>query len=144
MKIVMMTLALAVSMTFAFVIVGGLPQASDAGCTDTDLDGFCDSVDSCSIHQNALQIDSNSDGYGNTCDPDYTNDGVIGAPDLAILKTVFTLSQGAPGYDPDTDHNADNVTGAPDLATFKSFFPGAPGPSGLACANTNPVTNCSP
>ena len=63
---------------------------------------------------------------------------------LAVLKTGFALAAGAPGYDPDTDHNGDNTTGAPDLATFKSFFPGAPGPSGLACANTNPVTPCSP
>ena len=143
MKIVMMTLALAVSMTFAFVIVGGLPQTSDAGCADTDIDGICDVDDNCSSTSNAPQIDSNSDGYGNSCDCDFNNDGICGGPDLTILKTFFNLSVGQPGYNPDTDLNADNVTGGPDLTRLKQLFNAPPGPSGLSCSNITPVTPCT-
>ena len=52
------------------------------GSTDTDGDGIADELDNCLNKSNPAQIDTNSDGYGNACDADYNNDGVIGGPEF--------------------------------------------------------------
>ena len=38
---------------------------------DTDGDGIADSLHNCSLIANALQRDSNGDGFGNRCDGDF-------------------------------------------------------------------------
>ena len=56
---------------------------------DTDSDGIPDLGDNCTTRANFFQVDADHDGYGNACDPDLSNDGVVNFTDLALLKKVF-------------------------------------------------------
>ena len=92
---------------------------------DVDGDSIQDAQDSCIDMPNMGQRDTDTDGYGNYCDPDFDNDQVVNAADLAYFKTNFFSS------DPDADLNGDGIVNAADLAIFKRMFFKAPGPSGL-------------
>jgi hypothetical protein len=104
------------------VAYGSDPRVFD---TDVDADGVADSVDNCTLAPNAAQRDTDSDGYGNYCDPDFDNNLVVNASDLAFFKSRFFTN------DPDADLNGNGVANAADLAIFKSFFFRPPGPSGI-------------
>lgn len=97
-----------------------------ATTNDTDGDGIVDSLDNCTLVYNPPQRDTDSDGFGNDCDPDFDNNLVVNAADLAYFKTKFFTS------DPDADLNGNGVVNAADLAILKTFFFKPPGPSGLA------------
>ncbi|MDF1554661.1 MAG: dockerin type I domain-containing protein [Deferrisomatales bacterium] len=92
---------------------------------DADADGVPDAEDNCLVVANADQRDTDGDGFGNRCDPDFNNDGGINFGDLAYLKSVFLSG------DPDADLNGDGGVNFGDLAILKSMFLGTPGPSGL-------------
>jgi len=109
----------------------GLCLGAPAGAADLDGDAVDDRVDLCPLHADPAQVDSDGDGYGNACDPDYDNDGAVGNPDFAALLRAFGTRRGDEGYDPAVDANADGAIGNPDYAIFRSFFGRAPGP-GLA------------
>ncbi|MEO1576696.1 MAG: hypothetical protein AAFU65_17245, partial [Pseudomonadota bacterium] len=72
---------------------------------------------------NADQRDTDGDGFGNACDADLNNDGVINVIDLGILRTVFFTA------DPDADFNGDGTVNVVDLGIMRSAFFGAPGPA---------------
>lgn len=95
---------------------------------DADRDGFDDRVDLCPQHPDPAQADSDNDGYGNACDADYNDDGVVGNPDFARFAQAFGSRRGDEYYDPQIDSNADGVIGNPDFAAFRSLFGGPPGP----------------
>ncbi len=110
-------------------LVGGNPFS------DQDADGMEDRTDNCIAVANGPvlpgphtldQRDTNGDGYGNACDPDLNDDGVVNVVDLARLKQVFFKT------DPDADLNGDGVVNAVDLALLKAAFFSGPGPSGNA------------
>ncbi|MDF1554949.1 MAG: hypothetical protein P1P84_17910 [Deferrisomatales bacterium] len=92
---------------------------------DTDGDTVLDDFDNCTLAVNEDQRDTDGDGYGNRCDPDFNNDGGVNFADLAYLKSVFLSG------DPDADLNGDGGVNFGDLAILKSMFLGTPGPSGL-------------
>lgn len=92
--------------------------------TDTDRDGVPDSRDNCINVANPGQIDSDGDGYGNVCDGDLNNDGIVNSIDLAQFRARF----GTRG-DSAADFNGDNVVNALDLAKFRALFATRPGPS---------------
>jgi hypothetical protein len=101
---------------------------------DVDADGVTDSEDNCLLEPNGplitdpggnVQLDTDGDGYGNRCDPDFDNNLIVNAADLAYMKTNFFTA------DPDADLNGDSVVNAADLAILKTMFFGPPGPSGL-------------
>jgi uncharacterized protein (TIGR03790 family) len=113
--------------------------ASPAGPDPEDLDG--DGVpsirDNCRDLPNPDQRDTDGDGFGNLCDPDVDNDGVVttswGQPPLGDLERIgLAVAQRA--YLPDYDLDGDRRVDAADLsiAQMRLFFP--PGPSGLAPA----------
>lgn len=122
----------------AILFAAGIPFAAIAGPTpDTDSDGAQDLVDFCSadaLAPSPRACDTDLDGYGNSCDADYNNDGIVGAPDFPTFVNAFGTT-GAPGFHV-ADHNCDGVVGAPDFPTFSSSFGNPPGPSGLPCAGT--------
>ncbi len=93
---------------------------------DSDGDSVPDSEDNCTDVANADQRDTNGDGYGNACDADITNDGVINFGDLALFKSVFLTTE------PDADFDGDGQVNFGDLALLKATFLGSPGPSQVA------------
>ena len=104
------------------------------GVNDSDGDGVPDQSDNCILVPNGplipdaggnIQLDTDGDGYGNICDPDFDNNLIVNASDLAYMKTNFFSN------DPDADLNGNGVVNAADLAILKNFFFKPPGPSGL-------------
>ena len=90
---------------------------------DTDGDGVVDPVDNCTLVQNPAQRDTDGDNYGNYCDPDFDNNGLVQAADLAYLKSKFFTT------DEDADLDGNGVVQAADLAILKNMFFQSPGPS---------------
>ena len=90
---------------------------------DSDGDGVSDADDNCLLVSNPDQRDTDGDGFGNACDPDLNNDGVVNFADLAKMKLVFFTNN------PNADLNGDGVVNFTDLARMKSLFFKAPGPS---------------
>jgi hypothetical protein len=60
----------------------------------TDGDSIADSSDNCTLVQNNDQRDTDGDGYGNRCDPDFDNNGIVQAADLAYFKSMFFSAPG--------------------------------------------------
>jgi hypothetical protein len=130
---------------FAGLLLVGLPLTSMAGpAPDTDGDGVPDVIDNCKLVSNAApdDCDTDSDGYGNICDCDYTTPGpggtgtdyLCGGPDFGLFLADFGGADGGTG----TDQNCDGLVGGPDFGLFLGGFGGAPGPSGLSCAGSVP------
>jgi hypothetical protein len=101
---------------------------------DADGDGVLDEIDNCILVPNPSQLDADQDGYGNACDPDLNNDGIVNFADLAIMKKVFFKTDAA------ADLNGDGVVNFADLAIMKKSFFKTPGPSGLDCAGQIPCS----
>ena len=93
---------------------------------DADGDGRLDGEDNCTEIANPDQRDSNADGFGNVCDPDLNNDGIVNFVDLGRMKAVFFDT------DADADLTGDGRVNFQDLAILKRFFFLPPGPSGIA------------
>ncbi len=93
---------------------------------DSDADGVSDQLDNCTLDANPDQRDSNDDGYGNVCDADLSNDGIVNVVDLGILRSVFFTD------DEDADFNGDGVVNVVDLGVLRQRFFAPPGPSALA------------
>ncbi|MEM7083813.1 MAG: thrombospondin type 3 repeat-containing protein [Pseudomonadota bacterium] len=94
--------------------------------TDTDGDGVGDDTDNCTNVANPDQRDTNGDGFGNVCDADLNNDGVINFIDVSQFSAVFL------GNDADADFNGDGAVNFVDFVLVSQSFLGAPGPSGVA------------
>ena len=92
---------------------------------DTDCDIVAQASDNCTEVPNNTQTDSDSDMYGNACDADFNNDGVVNGLDVGTFVTQF----GTVG--PDADFNEDGVVNGLDVGPFVNMFGQAPGPSGL-------------
>jgi hypothetical protein len=104
---------------------------------DTDHDGIADDLDNCLMVPNPTQVDSDQDGYGNICDGDLNNNGVVNTQDFGILRTHLGAVSTAPGYDI-ADLNANGAVNTQDFGIFRNLLGSAPGPSGLSCAGTAP------
>lgn len=122
MKVVQRTIA-----SCAFALISAVAAPSFAQQTvDTDLDGVDDRIDNCLTKANPTQIDSDADGFGNVCDADLNNDGIVNATDIAIFnKRLLTT-------DPDADLNGDGRVTSLDLALAKAMLSTKPGPSMVA------------
>ncbi len=96
--------------------------------TDMDNDTVRNAQDNCSAVANTNQIDADADGYGNICDPDFNNDGVVNFIDYVQLAAGFL------GTDPVLDLNSDGAVNFLDVTLFTSSFLGAPGPSGTVAS----------
>ena len=106
--------------------IGSVYHYQQTAAVDTDGDGVPDSSDNCTLVANSGQQDTDADGYGNICDPDFNNDNVVNAADLAYMKLNFFSN------DPLADLNSDGFVNAADLSILKNMFFQAPGPSGIA------------
>ena len=98
---------------------------------DTDGDGVVDSQDNCTLVANpppdgeTVQRDTNGDGFGNRCDPDLNNDGLVTVIDFLILRGVLNSA------DEDADLNGDGLVTVTDFLILRGFLNQPPGPSGL-------------
>ena len=93
------------------------------GIKDSDSDSVGDDVDNCLDVANVMQRDTDGDGIGNRCDPDFDNNNVVNFLDLSYIASVFGTA------DPDGDLNGDGTVNFLDLDIFRDYFLGAPGPS---------------
>jgi hypothetical protein len=92
---------------------------------DSDGDLIREIMDNCTQVANTDQRDTDADGYGNICDPDFDNNLVINFTDLGYLKSQFFTA------DADADLDANGSVNFTDLGILKSMFFQSPGPSGL-------------
>jgi len=92
---------------------------------DTDMDGVLDELDNCTLISNALQMDTDGDGYGNACDPDVNNDCIVAFLDTAIFAPNYL------GTNPLFDFTEDGHVNFLDWFVVREFFLQPPGPSGL-------------
>lgn len=102
---------------------------------DTDADGITDDADNCTNIPNGplipdaggnSQLDTDGDGFGNVCDPDFNGNLLVDVLDFSQLKAMFGSTNA-----PDQDLNGNGVVDIFDFSQLKTFFGGAPGPSGL-------------
>ncbi|WP_262965212.1 dockerin type I domain-containing protein [Methylobacter psychrophilus] len=91
---------------------------------DADSDTKDDVMDNCLVKPNTDQRDTDSDGFGNVCDPDLNNDFVVNNADLNLMKLQFLKKI----PNPDSDLNGDGKVNFNDLAILKTFMGKAPGP----------------
>jgi hypothetical protein len=82
----------------ALTFTCGTPGSGRRAGIDRDRDGVPDGIgdacDDCTAVADAAQRDADADGYGNGCDPDLNNDGVVNFTDLAMLKARFFQKPG--------------------------------------------------
>jgi hypothetical protein len=98
---------------------------------DSDGDGVPDYLDNCVAVPNPDQLDSDGDGYGNACDADLNNDGIVNSLDLGLFKKAFGTADADPDLKAAADFNGDGRVNSLDLGLFKKMFGKPPGPSGL-------------
>ncbi len=133
-------LALACALAVAF----GLSMGSFAGSIDdADSDGIPDNYDNCEIAANGplgagsgscfTNQDGDEDGFGNTCDYDFNNDGATGVDDLSYILANIGSTEAQ------LDLNCDGAAGVDDLSTVLANIGSVPGPSGLPCADPSPA-----
>ena len=111
---------------------------------DADGDGIPDTIDKCTLDsRNATpgaDCDTDHDGYGNVCDPDFDENLTVNANDFG--KYFAPALKGKAPVDTGADMDCDGKVTKDDYESFfvpkfKGQLGGAiPGPSGLKCAGT--------
>jgi hypothetical protein len=96
------------------------------GCNDLDFDGVLDGEDNCTEVANPSQCDSNGDGYGNACDADLDDNGIVDRLDRELLRRAL----GTTG-ESDADLDCDGDVDQRDMAILRDALGQPPGPSGL-------------
>ncbi len=91
---------------------------------DTDEDGIIDLDDNCTIIANPDQRDTDNDGFGNLCDADFDNNGLVSFADLNQFRENFGTSN------PDADLDGSGSVSFHDLDIFRNLFNLPPGPAG--------------
>ncbi len=105
---------------------------------DTDEDSVPDILDNCTLVPNGpnevipSQLDVDMDGYGNACDPDFDNNGVVDSNDASVLFAAFGRND-----TPEIDLNGNGVVDSNDASVLFKMFGGPPGPSGVASSPSN-------
>jgi hypothetical protein len=108
---------------------------------DSDNDGIPDVADNCKFEANGnlipdsggnSQSDSDGDGFGDICDADFNNNGVVDSNDASVLFGQFGNNSFDSSFNSAVDINGNGVIDSNDASRFFESFGAAPGPSGLA------------
>nr|WP_305000427.1 hypothetical protein [Thiohalobacter thiocyanaticus] len=70
-----------------------------------------------------MQRDTDGDGYGNRCDADLDNSGLVNLADFSLYRQRYGTD------DADADFNGDGIVNLSDFSIFRSFYGNPPGPS---------------
>lgn len=114
-------------------------------CSDVDADLVCHGEDNCPLVANGPGQDSNQedadlDGFGDVCDGDFDDNGVVSGSDFARFVAYF----GSASTDArEADFDADCLVAGSDFASFVRLF-GKPLTSGLVCAGMVPCVRPTP
>jgi hypothetical protein len=100
------------------------------GPGDLDKDGILDFADNCLEVANPGQQDSDGDGFGNICDGDLDNNGIVNSLDFSSFKKRLTTR------DPNADLNSDGIVNSIDYSRFKRLLLKPVGPSGIPAEPT--------
>lgn len=92
---------------------------------DTDGDGVADNLDNCKLVANANQRNTDGDNFGNICDLDFNQNGLVDPTDFSRLKSKL----GTPSANEDL--NGNGIVDPTDFSLLKTYLGKAPGPSGL-------------
>ena len=115
--------------TFSYSVTDGTSTSTAAVSVtvlpDADQDGISDFLDNCLGVYNPDQRDTDGDGFGNMCDPDFDNNGIVNINDLLRLKNGINV---APA-DPNLDLNGDGAVSINDLNRLRSYLGKPPGPA---------------
>jgi hypothetical protein len=105
---------------------------------DGDGDGVVDSCDVCTLVYDPAQLDADGDLYGNACDGDFDQTGIVSSGDFNVYRLCSGKIVG-PGVGPDqdptcaeSDMDGSGQVVVRDFTIWVSTFGKAPGPSGLA------------
>lgn len=108
-------------------IIAAVQFSGEVAATDTDGDGIPDASDNCTQVANANQRDTDNDGFGNLCDPDFNQNRVVDPTDLSRLKSW--LGKASPnGHE---DLNGNGIVDPADFSIAKNYLGKPPGPSGM-------------
>lgn len=75
---------------------------------DSDADGFPDGSDNCALTPNPAQENTDGDAYGNICDADLDNNGIVESHDYTLLGHAWLAEPGDLNWNPDADLDSDN------------------------------------
>ncbi|WP_197491486.1 RHS repeat-associated core domain-containing protein [Methylomonas methanica] len=89
---------------------------------DQDGDGVIDKHDNCRTIANPDQRDTDNDGFGNRCDADFNNNGIVDPSDFSLLKSRLG------SQDPNLDINGNGIVDPTDFSILKSLLGRQPGP----------------
>lgn len=103
---------------------------------NTGGDEIPNSIDNCTAKTNLNQLDADLDGFGNYCDADFNQTGLVNIGDFGFFKSCLGSSDPNCG-EADLDGNG-TIESTDDFAIFTSLYGKAPGPSGSKCAKSPP------
>ncbi|HMW73605.1 MAG TPA: dockerin type I domain-containing protein, partial [Cellvibrionaceae bacterium] len=107
---------------FSVYCITAMPLGFAAIEDDSDGDGILDVVDNCTKVANSNQRDTDGDGFGNICDGDLDNNGIVNSLDYSAFKArLFSR-------DANADLNGDGIVNSIDFTLFKRLLLKAPGP----------------
>jgi subtilisin family serine protease len=104
---------------------------------DVDSDGVGDVCDNCREVYNPDQRDTNSgmddntslageQHYGNVCDPDFDNNGIVGLADINELRKYYGKT--VPPAPADIDLDGNGIIGLSDVNILRQYYGLVPGP----------------
>jgi hypothetical protein len=131
----------------------GTVNSSQLDTDEGSADGVGNRCDNCVNAHNPAQRDSDDDDYGNACDMDLNNDGVVGVRDIGLFGQAMKIGEVTPGLTPgqeqlvlDADCDGDGRVDEVDRDCLLRSWGGPPGPNWLDDLDedgwTDDVDNC--
>ena len=122
------------------ILITALTVSVHVNAADSDGDGIDDTEDNCQLISNPGQEDTDRDFFGNACDADLNNDGIVNTLDLGQYRKIFGSSDQDYDFNVHADLNSDGIINTLDVGKLRILFGKSPGPRGLTPAELDPPT----